>query len=96
MRSGSGGTGRFPGGDGIERHYEFTAPLHATLLTERRVNPPYGMNGGSPGARGRNRVVRARGKREELAPRCSIAIEPGDRLLLETPGGGGFGDPDLA
>ena len=94
LRSGSGGAGRYPGGEGIERCYEFTAPVRATLLTERRVYAPYGMNGGSPGSRGRNRVVRAGASPEDLAPKCSIALEPGDRLVIETPGGGGYGDPN--
>ncbi len=96
VRVGSGGAGRFPGGEGIERCYEFTAPLRVTLLTERRVYPPYGMNGGLPGACGRNSVIRLGGSRVELAPKCSIALERGDRLLIETPGGGGFGEPDPA
>jgi 5-oxoprolinase (ATP-hydrolysing) len=94
LRSGSGGAGRYPGGEGIERCYEFTAPVRATLLTERRVYPPYGMDGGSPGSCGRNRVVRAGASPEDLPAKCSIALEPGDRLVIETPGGGGFGDPN--
>ncbi|MCH7599306.1 MAG: hydantoinase B/oxoprolinase family protein [Myxococcales bacterium] len=94
VRKESGGAGRYRGGDGIERCYEFTAPVRASLLTERRVHPPYGMAGGSPGKRGRNRVIRAGASPEDLASKCSIALEPGDRLLIETPGGGGFGDPD--
>ena len=94
LRSGSGGAGRYPGGEGIERCYEFTAPVRATLLTERRVYPPYGMDGGSAGSCGRNRVVRAGASAEDLPAKCSIALEPGDRLVIETPGGGGFGDPN--
>ncbi len=94
VRVGSGGAGRCRGGDGIERCYEFTAPLHATLLTERRVYPPYGTDGGAPGACGRNSVIRAGGSREELTPKCSFTLASGDRLLIETPGGGGFGDPE--
>ena len=93
LRRGSGGAGRFVGGDGIERCYEFTAPLRVTLLTERRVYPPYGMDGGSPGELGCNSVIRVGGHRAEVAPKCSLYLSPGDRLLIETPGGGGFGDP---
>ncbi|MBW2293979.1 MAG: hydantoinase B/oxoprolinase family protein [Deltaproteobacteria bacterium] len=93
VRRGSGGAGRFVGGDGIERCYEFTAPLRVTLLTERRVYPPYGMDGGSPGERGCNSVIRVGGNRVEVAPKCSLYLSPGDRLLIETPGGGGFGEP---
>jgi 5-oxoprolinase (ATP-hydrolysing) len=93
LRAGSGGAGRHRGGDGIERCYEFTASVRATLLTERRVHPPYGVAGGAPGERGRNRVIRVGESPEDLAAKCSIALEPGDRLLIETPGGGGFGHP---
>ena len=94
VRRGSGGAGRHRGGDGIERAYTFTSPLRATLLTERRRHSPYGLEGGRPGAMGRNRLVRADGTEQELAGHCAVELAPGDRLVIETPGGGGFGAPD--
>ncbi|MDP6977064.1 MAG: hydantoinase B/oxoprolinase family protein [Myxococcota bacterium] len=91
VRRGSGGEGARRGGDGIERAYTFTAPLRATLLTERRVVAPYGVAGGGPGANGRNSVVRSDGRVEELPGHCAVEFAAGDRLSVETPGGGGFG-----
>jgi len=93
LRRGSGGAGRWPGGDGLVRHYRFLAPVRASLLTERRTTAPYGMAGGAPGAPGRNAVVRADGRVEELPPRASVALDAGDVLVVETPGGGGYGAP---
>jgi 5-oxoprolinase (ATP-hydrolysing) len=92
LRRGSGGAGRWRGGDGLVRCYQFTAPVTATLLSERRTRPPYGLEGGEPGAPGRNAVWRADGRREELPGKCSVELKPGDRLRIETPGGGGYGD----
>ncbi len=91
VRRGSGGAGRHSGGDGIERAYTFTSPLRATLLTERRDVAPYGLEGGEPGAKGRNRIERSVGVVEELPGHCAVELAPGDRLVIETPGGGGFG-----
>jgi 5-oxoprolinase (ATP-hydrolysing) len=96
VREGSGGAGKFVGGCGIERCYEFTAPLRFTLLTERRLNAPYGQAGGAPGKKGRNTWLRANGEVEELPARCSIDVAPGDQLRIETPGGGGFGEPEAS
>ncbi len=92
LREGSGGAGRRRGGDGLVRRYEFTAPVEATLLCERRRSAPFGLAGGEPGQPGRNWVERRDGHVEELPGRCAVDLEAGDRLLLETPGGGGFGD----
>ncbi len=91
IRRGSGGAGRFRGGDGAVREIEFLAPMALSLLTQHRVEAPYGLAGGGPGERGRQTLIRADGKREELPPSAAREVEPGDRLLLETPGGGGFG-----
>jgi 5-oxoprolinase (ATP-hydrolysing) len=96
VREGSGGAGKFVGGCGIERCYEFTAPLRFTLLTERRLNAPYGQAGGAPGKKGRNTWLRANGEVEELPGRCSVDVAPGDQLRIETPGGGGFGEPEAS
>ncbi len=86
LRRGSGGAGRHPGGDGLVREYEFLAPAQATLLTERRRHAPWGLAGGGPGQPGRNLL-----NGEPLPPKCRIELAPGDRLCIETPGGGGWG-----
>ena len=95
FRRGSGGAGRFRGGDGLVRCYRFLAPLTVSLLTQRRDNRPYGLHGGEPGAAGRNRVRRANGAEEDLPGRATLRVEADDLLIIETPGGGGFGKPAL-
>jgi 5-oxoprolinase (ATP-hydrolysing) len=91
LRRGSGGAGRWRGGDGLERHYEFLAPVTVSLLTERRTTSPWGLAGGEAGARGHNSVERCDGRVEEVAGKATISMQTGDRLRVETPGGGGFG-----
>jgi 5-oxoprolinase (ATP-hydrolysing) len=93
LRRGSGGAGRHRGGDGLVRRYRFLAPVTASLLCERRTLAPYGMAGGAPGRPGENRVERADGRVERVAGKASVALGPGDCLVVETPGGGGFGEP---
>lgn len=88
-RRGSGGAGRHPGGDGVLREYEFLQPTQVTLLTERRELPPWGLAGGQAGDAGCNRL---NGK--PLPGKVSFAAQPGDRLLIATPGGGGWGEPE--
>jgi len=92
LRRGSGGAGRWRGGDGLVRHLRFLAPLDVTLLTERRVVPPYGLAGGGPGACGRNRLIRANGEEEVLPGKAALHVAAGDVLIIETPGGGGVGE----
>ena len=92
-RRGSGGAGRQPGGDGLVREYEFLAPVTVTLLTERRTRAPFGLAGGESATPGRNRVERAGGGREDLPGHAERMLAPGDRLVIETPGGGGWGEP---
>ncbi len=94
LRAGSGGRGRHPGGDGVVRRLRFREPMTAALLTGRRRVPPYGLAGGAPGACGRNAVERADGQREELPGCVRLEVEPGDTLVIETPGGGGYGAPE--
>jgi N-methylhydantoinase B len=84
LRRGSGGDGAHRGGDGIVREIEALAPMRYTLITERRRHPPRGRDGGENGAPGRNFL-----NGEELPSKAAGAIEPGDRLRVETPGGGG-------
>ncbi|MEX0642741.1 MAG: hydantoinase B/oxoprolinase family protein, partial [Pirellulales bacterium] len=92
IRRGSGGAGLHRGGDGSVRRLEFLRPLDVSLLTERRgSHPPYGMAGGIPGALGRNRLIRADGSCVELPGIAQFRAETGDVLVVETPGGGGFG-----
>jgi 5-oxoprolinase (ATP-hydrolysing) len=94
LRAGSGGAGRFAGGDGLVRRYEFLAPVRVSILSERRSVAPWGLAGGADGARGRNAVERRDGAIEEIGGRAEIALERGDRLVVETPGGGGYGLPE--
>jgi N-methylhydantoinase B/oxoprolinase/acetone carboxylase alpha subunit len=93
LRQGSGGAGEFSGGEGLIREYEMLAKTSATVLTERRVGQPYGAQGGSPGASGRNTIVRVDGSIETLPSKARVELNPGDRLRIETPGGGGYGQP---
>ncbi|MEJ2761975.1 MAG: hydantoinase B/oxoprolinase family protein [Gammaproteobacteria bacterium] len=86
VRRGSGGGGRHPGGEGLQREYEFTRPASVTLLTERRRHPPWGLAGGAAGRPGRNFL-----NGRPLPGKCRIDTEAGDRLLIETAGGGGWG-----
>lgn len=90
IRRHSGGTGRHRGGDGMIRELEFLRPLTLSLITSRRTTQPYGVAGGGPGQSGSQFLVR--GDQEiPLAGCVSISVESGDRLRIETPGGGGFG-----
>jgi 5-oxoprolinase (ATP-hydrolysing) len=93
VRRGSGGAGRRRGGDGALREIEFLEPVEVSVLTQHRVESPYGMAGGKPGARGRQRLIRAGGEEIELASIDGCSAGPGDRLVVETPGGGGWGAP---
>jgi 5-oxoprolinase (ATP-hydrolysing) len=92
IRAGSGGAGRWRGGDGAVRELTFLEPVALSLLTQHRVERPYGMEGGEPGQPGRQRLVRASGEIVELASIDGCEAGPGDRLILETPGGGGWGE----
>lgn len=91
LRPGSGGAGAQRGGDGIVRDYLFLATATVTMLSERRAVAPWGQHGGAPGALGRNQIVRADGSVEPLPSKFTRRVHPGDRLLIETPGGGGYG-----
>jgi len=91
LRDGSGGEGRYRGGEGIRRAYEFLAPATVTINSERRVYAPYGLRGGRPGAVGRNRGVRD-GVETVVGAKVTVQVQAGDRVIVETPGGGGWGD----
>ncbi|MBT8486783.1 MAG: hydantoinase B/oxoprolinase family protein, partial [Phycisphaerae bacterium] len=90
IRRESGGEGRFRGGDGIVRCYRFLAALDVSILSQHRTTGPPGAQGGGPGEPGRQWVERADGGREPLAACAACRVEPGDRLWLCTPGGGGW------
>jgi N-methylhydantoinase B len=89
-RDGSGGAGRFRGGDGLVREVEMLAPVQLTLLAERRRFRPYGLKGGDEGAAGAAWVVKD-GEEVRLPGKCSTRLDAGDAVRLETPGGGGWG-----
>ncbi|MET0117639.1 MAG: hydantoinase B/oxoprolinase family protein [Sedimenticola sp.] len=91
IRRGSGGDGRYRGGDGVVRRVRFLAPMTAAILSGHRVIPPYGMSGGDPGRVGRNAVERVDGTVVELSGSEELAMGAGDLFTIETPGGGGYG-----
>lgn len=90
IRRGSGGKGQHQGGDGLIREYEFLAPAQVTLLTERRRHQPWGINGADDGQAGENQL---NGKR--LDAKVSINVKQGDKILIATPGGGGWSESDV-
>jgi 5-oxoprolinase (ATP-hydrolysing) len=91
IRQGSGGAGKFSGGNGGVRRVKFLKLMTASILSNGRVHPAFGMAGGSAGQPGINRVVRVDGRAEELAHIGSTEMQPGDVFEIHTPGGGGFG-----
>lgn len=93
VRRGSGGAGRHRGGDGVVRALRFLEPVTLSVLTQHRSEGPAGAAGGSPGAAGRQWIVRADGREEALASVDGAELAAGDRFVVETPGGGGFGAP---
>ncbi|MCC6918349.1 MAG: hydantoinase B/oxoprolinase family protein [Alphaproteobacteria bacterium] len=93
IRRGSGGTGLHKGGDGVSRQITFRTPMTCSILSTRRETAPFGLEGGGVGAKGRNSVIRRDGSRERLGGAGETQMEAGDSILIETPGGGGFGKP---
>lgn len=103
LRPGSGGRGARPGGDGVIRDVEFRVPMTASILSERRAFAPYGMCGGEDGSRGLNTWIRKRGvlggeaeRRVNVGGKGSVKVNPGDRFVVETPGGGAWGHANNA
>jgi 5-oxoprolinase (ATP-hydrolysing) len=88
LRPGSGGAGRWPGGEGLVREIEFLEPMQVSILSERRERAPFGLAGGAPGACGRNLH-----DGRPIAGKSGFAVAAGGRVRIETPGGGGFGEP---
>ncbi len=96
IRRGSGGAGRHRGGDGAVRRVRFLEPMTAVMLANHRRVAPFGAAGGMPGALGRNWVERADGTREEFGATCAVEMRAGDVFVIETPGGGGYGAPEVS
>ena len=95
VKTGSGGDGKWRGGDGAIRRIRFLEPMTAAILASPRVVPPQGMAGGGDGVVGQNRVERANGRLEDSRLGLwEMAMTPGDTFVIETPGGGGYGTPD--
>jgi N-methylhydantoinase B len=94
LRGASEGSGRWYGGAGLIREIAFLAPATISLLTERRSHAPYGLQGGEPGAAGCNTLVHADGREKSLASKVVLDVQAGERLRIETPGGGGLGRVD--
>jgi 5-oxoprolinase (ATP-hydrolysing) len=92
LRPGSGGGGRHKGGDGTVRRLRFLEAMTVSILSSHRTVAPFGMAGGAPGAVGRNRVERADGSIETLPHAATVELRPGDVFVIETPGGGGYGE----
>lgn len=92
VRRGSGGTGKARGGDGLVREVAATEPMSFALLTERRRHAPAGAAGGGPGATGQNLLIDSSGESTRLDPKAAGELQTGDRLRIETPGGGGYGE----
>ncbi|MEO8435986.1 MAG: hydantoinase B/oxoprolinase family protein [Pyrinomonadaceae bacterium] len=92
VRKGSGGKGRQRGGKGVVREIEVLASSRMSLLADRRKRAPYGLRGGEEGAVGRDHLIRRNGKKHSIASKGSWQLDPGDRVRIETPGGGGHGD----
>jgi len=91
VRRGSGGAGAHHGGDGCVRRIRFLEPMEAVIVASRRTVPPFGMAGGQPGAAGRQWVERADGRIDAMTGTDRADLAPGDALIVETPGGGGYG-----
>jgi len=94
VRRGSGGAGRWRGGDGAVRRIRFLEPMTAAILSGHRRLPPYGMAGGKPGLTGHNRVRHSSGTAVELGGCDQVEMGAGDVFIIETPGGGGYGPPE--
>ena len=92
IRRGTGGRGRYRGGDGIRRDIELLSPGQITILSDRRVERPYGLQGGEAGARGQNVLIAADGSERPLPGKASMWVEPGTTISVRTPGGGGWGE----
>ncbi len=96
LRTGSGGAGRWPGGEGVERELELLEPATVSLITERRASRPWGLDGGEPAAPGENWLLPGgdESQAQRLPDKCTIHVQAGDVIRVLTPGGGGWGTPE--
>ncbi|PLX42660.1 MAG: 5-oxoprolinase [Deltaproteobacteria bacterium] len=93
IRANSGGAGKHRGGDGVRRVIRMLKDMTASILSGRREVSPFGIAGGQPGAKGENTLQKTDGEKIKLPSRTQIDLSPGDRIIIETPGGGGYGEP---
>jgi N-methylhydantoinase B len=91
LRGGSGGTGKYSGGDGIVREIEVLTEAEVTLLADRRQRGPWGLSGGTEGSPGKASVIRRDGSAAQLPGKTNLRLLPGERIRIESPGGGGWG-----
>ncbi|ACK71925.1 5-oxoprolinase (ATP-hydrolyzing) [Gloeothece citriformis PCC 7424] len=94
IRANSGGKGKYTGGNGLIRRIKFLEPMTANILSNHRLIPPFGLNGGESGQVGHNQVQRRDGRIEKLDSTATVTMQIGDVFVIETPGGGGFGQPE--
>ena len=92
IRRNSGGNGLHRGGNGVVRSIEFRAPMQVAILSNNRLTAPFGLQGGTSGKAGRNYIVRRDGYTEAVSSVGELKLETGDTLIIETPGGGGYGN----
>jgi N-methylhydantoinase B len=90
IRKGSGGRGKLKGGNGVVREIETLVPARMSLLSDRRRRAPYGLDGGEDGSAGRDHIIH-HGRARAITSKGSWQLEAGDRVRIETPGGGGYG-----
>lgn len=95
IRKGSGGPGKWMGGDGTERAFFFNAPMYVSVISERRQTAPFGLDGGGDGAKGINILIRPDGTEIPLGDRVERIFNPGETILIKTPGGGGYGNESI-
>lgn len=96
IRHGSGGAGKYSGGDGVVRKIRFLEPMTATILSSHRETAPYGLHGGEPGKKGENSVQHPDGSITLLTGNDEVFLSPNDIFIIKTPGGGGFGNPGIS
>jgi 5-oxoprolinase (ATP-hydrolysing) len=91
IRKNSGGNGKWRGGNGIVREFLFNEKMSVNILAQHRIEKPFGLNGGGPGKPGKQVLIRKSGQRIALRGLAQVEVQEGDRIIIETPGGGGTG-----
>ncbi len=94
IRKNSGGKGKYKGGEGVDRQMRFLEPMTVNMIAGHRIEPPYGIAGGEPGAVGENYVVHSDQKVTNIGTKGQVEVNKNDIFILKTPGGGGYGYPD--